>query len=252
MRFYLGTHKTGWLGTVGVPLCVSRRALAVRHRLPAAVAPWVLDSGGFTELAAYGEWRTEPARYADEAARYAAEIGRLEWAAVQDWMCEPAMIAITGKSVAEHQERTTASYLELKTLTPSVPWLPIVQGYTIDQYLAHVAQYQSAGITLAGLPIVGVGSVCRRQSTGEIVELFAALAGLGIRCHGFGVKTAGLKVCSLFLESSDSLAWSLRAKKRPPLPGCVHRTCANCARYALRWRARVLEVITRKCQARLW
>ncbi len=37
------------------------------------------------------------------------------------------------------------------------------------------------------------------------------------------------------------MAWSIDARHRPPLPGCTrHRNCANCLRYALRWRSHVL------------
>jgi hypothetical protein len=37
---------------------------------------------------------------------------------------------------------------------------------------------------------------------------------------------------------------TLRTRRRLPLPGCHrHRNCANCPRYALAWRARVLAVL---------
>ena len=38
-----------------------------------------------------------------------------------------------------------------------------------------------------------------------------------------------------FLTSADSLAWSLRARFAPPLPGCTHQRCSSCPRFALRW-----------------
>ena len=50
MKFYLGTHQTGWLAKLDVPLFVSRRRLATLRKLPRAVGSWALDSGGFTEL----------------------------------------------------------------------------------------------------------------------------------------------------------------------------------------------------------
>jgi hypothetical protein len=37
------------------------------------------------------------------------------------------------------------------------------------------------------------------------------------------------------------MAWSYTARRQPPLPGCVgHINCANCPRYAYRWRQAVL------------
>lgn len=114
MRFYLGTHRPRWLASLAVPLFVSRRTLAPLRRLPRARALWALDSGGFTELTIHGRWTVAPAEYACEVQRLGAEIGGLEWAAPQDWMCEPAVRERTGLSVEEHQRRTTRNLLELR------------------------------------------------------------------------------------------------------------------------------------------
>src|SRR5262245_1670856 len=97
-----------WLERTDVPLMVSRRRIEQRckRRLPRALGPWVLDSGGFTELAMFGEWRSSAQQYAAQVRRYADEIGGLCWAAPQDWMCEPSMLERTGLTVAEHQRRT--------------------------------------------------------------------------------------------------------------------------------------------------
>lgn len=243
MRFFLGTHEPAWLERTRVPLFISRRRLARRVRLPVAIGTWALDSGGFTELSMFGRWQTEPARYADEVASYRDRIGGLAWAAVQDWMCEPFILAKTGKTIAEHQARTIASYLDLKALDPSAPWTPVLQGWKLDDYLSHAEQYAAAGIDLPSLPVVGVGSVCRRQATREAADILAALRQFGIRPHGFGLKAAGLARCAAALESADSLAWSFRARRSPPLAGCQHKSCANCRRYALRWHGRILATI---------
>lgn len=97
MRFWLGTHETSWLERLDVPLFVSHRRLArLKRHLPVARAPWALDSGGFTELGTYGEWRTSVDDYAAAVDVYVRRIGRLEWAAPMDWMCEPHMLAKTG------------------------------------------------------------------------------------------------------------------------------------------------------------
>jgi hypothetical protein len=251
--FYLGTHEPAWLTRTTVPLFVSRRRLARRKSLPRAVGRWALDSGGFTELAMYGKWQTEPGRYADEAQAWRESIGGLDFAAVQDWMCEPFMLARTGKTVAEHQALTIASYLDLLALAPSVPWCPVLQGYKIDEYLHHVEQYQAAGINLAALPRVGVGSVCRRQASFEAVELFAALRPVGANLHGFGLKGGFIKRCfGHGLASCDSLAWSYRARRRgSPLDGCTHKSCANCLRFAMMWRESTISFVRHGSQALL-
>jgi hypothetical protein len=250
--FFLGTHQPGWLARLDVPLMVSHRTLRTLRTLPRALGPWALDSGGFTELALHGRWQTTSAEYAQAVARYADQVGRLVWAAPQDWMCEPAMVARTGLSVTRHQALTVDNYCTLRQLAPTLPIIPVVQGWDLPSYLACVARYQASGVDLTAAPLVGLGSVCRRQASGEIAAIAAELTRAGLRLHGFGVKLRGLAGYADLLESADSLAWSYAARRRPPLPGChTHKSCANCPRYALRWRARVLAALGPSRQLRL-
>ena len=87
MRYiYLGTHQPNFLATAGVRLFVSHRRLTARKTLPRAAAGWALDSGGFSELSLYGDWRTTARDYNAAVRRYDDEIVKLEWAAIQDDM----------------------------------------------------------------------------------------------------------------------------------------------------------------------
>jgi hypothetical protein len=206
----------------------------------------VLDSGGFSELSLYGGWTVSPRDYVAEVRRYADEVGRMEWAAPQDWMCEPAMLAKTGLSVADHQRLTVENLLELRSLAPDLPIIPVLQGWRLADYLRCVDLYAAAGVDLPSEPIVGVGSVCRRQSTTEIEDIVLSLTRLGVNCHGFGVKTKGFRGYAHLLTSADSLAWSTNARMNPPLSECSHGkegtgSCASCPRWALRWRERALR-----------
>ena len=249
MRFYLGTHETSWLSRLTVPLFVSARRLRARRGLPRSAGRWALDSGGFSELSMYGEWRTSAATYAAEVDRFAAEVGGLDWAAPQDWMCEPTIRQITGLTVGEHQRRTVASVLELRQLVRGVPVIPVLQGWTVADYLRCADMYEAEGISLAAEMTVGVGTVCRRQSTAEGVAIVRALAGRGYRLHGFGIKRQGIAQVGCLLQSSDSLAWSYAAVRRPVrLPGCAHGkdglgNCANCIRWAMQWRRETVSAI---------
>jgi hypothetical protein len=240
---YLGTHMTGWLRTAGFPLMVSHRRLRRRKALPVAAAPWVLDSGGFTELGLYGAWQTDVVSYARAVRRYRDEVGRLEWAAPQDWMCEPFMLAKTGLTVPEHQRRTVRSFLDLRSL--GVPVVPVLQGWTLDEYLYCVERYMFAGVELEDEPVVGLGSVCRRQDSHEIEAIVERLHGIGLRLHGFGVKAKGIDRYADMLDSSDSMAWSAEARhwanKGHRTPGHTHRACNSCLPWATRWRARMLR-----------
>lgn len=242
MVFYLGTHRPGWIGRLAVPLFVSARTLRERRPGGRALAPWAIDSGGFTELNRSGCWETPAGVYGAEVDRWAETIGNVAWAAPQDWMCEPFVLAKTGQTVRDHQQRTIESVLELRATRPHLPFAPVLQGWTIDDYLDHVDQYAAAGFDLAAEPIVGVGSVCRRQRDTEIDAVMRALARFELRLHGFGVKTSGLDLYGEVLASSDSMAWSFDARYNDPLPGCEHRgRCTNCPRYALRWRDELLS-----------
>ena len=242
--FYLGTHMPGWLSEIKEPLFVSRRRLMGRKSLPvrAPGSIWALDSGGFSELSLYDRWKTTAKEYAADVFRF-AEIAGMQWAAPQDWMCEPDMLRRTGLTIAEHQKRTVDSVLELRAM--GCPVIPVLQGWVQADYFECWKLYESAGIDLLDEPTVGLGSVCRRQAMGEAEDIVRALHSKGLRLHGFGFKTIGLTACGECLVSSDSLAWSYAARRALPLPGCRHRSCANCPRFALEWRAKMLATIQR-------
>jgi hypothetical protein len=242
VKFYLGAHHPHWLRLAGVPLFVSRRSLGRYKTLPRAAAPWALDSGGFTELAMHGEWKTTPSDYVAEVRRYRDEIGSLDFAAPQDWMCEPAMLARTGLRVADHQQRSTNNYLELRALAPDLPFIPVLQGWSIVDYWCHAEQYEAAGVRLSTLPLVGVGTVCRRQHMGTASTILQSLHADGLRLHGFGLKLTGLRNAAQFLASADSMAWSYNARREPPMLGHTHKNCANCMPWAMGWRERALAV----------
>jgi hypothetical protein len=240
-EFFLGVHEPSWLRLSPVPLFVSRRRLSRLKVLPVAVCDWECDSGGFSELSIFGEWRTTPRQYVGEVRRYIAEVGRLRGAFIQDYMCEAFIVRKTGLSVAEHQRRTVRSYLELRDLAPDVPWVPVVQGFEVGEYLGCVELYLSSGVDLGALPLVGVGSLCRRQAVGAGASVIRQLAEGGLRLHGLGFKTRGLAVVGHLLASADSMAWSVDARWSAALDGHRHKNCANCFEYALRWRLGLLQ-----------
>jgi hypothetical protein len=273
--FYLGTHRPYWLWNpeVQFPLFVSHHTLSSYVTLQPATCGWALDSGGFTELSRHGRWLTTPAEYVRAVARYDQEIGSLEWAAPQDWMCEPEIVNGGGRlrcpgtrlSVGEHQRRTVANFLELSALWPEVsdtecPFVPVLQGRPgdPDSYLACTTLYETAGVCLFDHPVVGVGSVCRIQATSRVRLVSDALASVGLgpaarngddyppSLHWFGLKRDGIAQVWPNIGSSDSMAWSYGARRAPRLAGCTHRArnCAGCLTFATRWRDHVLTAIT--------
>lgn len=246
MIFYLGTHMLNWLELTDVPLFVSHRRLSKRHRLPQPRGVWALDSGGFSELDSYGEWRTTTREYVRNVRRFRSEMLGLAWVAPQDWMCEPHMLRKTGLDVAEHQRRTVRNYLRLRELLGDLV-IPVLQGWTVDDYLRCWQLYGDAGVDLEWESLVGLGSVCRRQATPEAAAIVQALSPL--RLHYFGAKITGLSAFGQQLVSADSMAWSFDARRAPALLGHSHKNCANCIDWALSWRQKLLDRLEAPCPA---
>lgn len=285
--FWTGTHEASWLGRTNVPLFISRRRFYDRateqlaRRLPRAQGPWALDSGGFTEIASHRHWRISGSRYAREVRRLRDEVGQLVWAAPQDWMVEPDVIRGTGLTVRAHQYLTTYSIVALRLMDPDLPIVPVLQGWTMDDYLRHRDLYARAGLDLTREPLVGVGTMCRRtECPTRIANMLRRLRSEGVaRMHAFGVKTevlarggtlqdrrqgtfepmlaetnGGRGWLGDILASADSLAWSEAASihartakspaAAPMIPGHVHgrtNACNNCFEWALVWRRKVLD-----------
>lgn len=238
----MGTHQPEWLARSSVALFISAVRLRLRRKLHRATCAWSLDSGGFSELSLRGSWTITVDQYVDEVLRWAEAIGAPAWAAIQDWMCEPWILEKTGKTIEEHQRLTVQSYLDLRERAPDVAWAPVVQGWKIADYVAHVRMYEQAGIDLREQPIVGVGSVCRRQGTNEGAAIMREMSRADLRLHAFGIKTQGLAMFGDRIASADSMAWSFHARKNQiRLPGHTHKTCGNCFDFAMQWRERMLR-----------
>ena len=214
-----------------------------------------MDSGGFTELNLHGTWTGSTEAYARRIRRYQTEIGGLDWVAPRDWMCEPTVLKRTGLSLLAHQRRTVDAYLALCDELGDLAWLiaPVLQGWEEGDYHRCVEMYLRRGVDLSVAPVVGVGSVCRRGGTHDVVRIVSALRERWrLPLHGFGVKGSALVALRESLASADSLAWSFaarqfaldrRLRRRPApewVPDCSHRTCSSCEWFAVAWRRRLL------------
>jgi len=261
-RFYLGTHRGRWLEDLqfhAVPLFVTYNLLSAYRRhgdaFPKGIAAdYAIDSGAYTEISRYGEWRDPPDIYGGRIYRFIDDIGRRpDFVAIQDFPCERSALAASGLTVDDHLKLTLDSLLYLRAEFPHVNWLPVLQGWRLEDYLRHEAMHRSAGIDLAEEPLVGLGSVCKRDSTAEIAAIVTALSARGIRLHGFGVKRGGLARVGHMLTSADSMAWSATARRSGiRLPGCLYRgPCNNCPRYARQWRLDTLDALASPQQTAL-
>jgi hypothetical protein len=232
--FLVGLGQSSQLKRPGWPAMVPYRALTQR---PYPVARrWALDSGAFALLLAEGRWTVTARHYADVVRRW-RDVAGLEWAATQDWLCAPAVLAATGLSVAESQRRTVASWHELRALAPDVQWVPTVQGWHPEDYLACLDLY---GPEIAAQPLVGVGSIAGRQGGAAALLIVHELAALGLPLHGWGVKQLGLRRYGPLLTSADSQSWSHEARRVAGTVSALcgaddHVDCRNCLAWADRW-----------------
>jgi len=119
-----------------------------------------------------------------------------------DHMTETHVLARTGDTVRTHQQRTVANYLRLRELAPELPIIPVLQGQSITDYHQCADLYEQHGVDLAALPLVGVGSVCRRQHTAEVDHIVRSLAARQYRLHTFGARR--------------SSAWPAMPTRSPP------------------------------------
>jgi hypothetical protein len=150
------------------------------------------------------------------------------------------MVEKTGLTVREHQRLTVDNYLKLKEMAPELPFMPVLQGYSMEEYEECYQMYQDSGVNLIAEPLVGIGSVCRRESTKEIAEIIRRFSPLNL--HAFGVKKGGLINSGDYLTSADSMAWSVGARRSENfcanLSSCAS-SCRNCLNYALGWSKRI-------------
>lgn len=242
MKFYLGTHVVPWLSRANVPLFISYKQLKHRKKLPKSICSWALDSGAFSELSINHKWTISKEEYCDDVFRLKEEIGNLDWVSPQDWMCEPFIIEKTGKTVYQHQASTLRNFLFLREKLGDLV-IPVLQGWKIEDYQSHIYMYELEGIKLSTEPVVGLGSVCRRQATSEIGAIVSSIKNKNINIHGFGVKSQGIGLYGKNLTSADSMAWSFKARRmKILLENCQgHINCANCFTYAMKWRQELLE-----------
>lgn len=212
--FYVGLHQPSDAANFDRAFISVNRVRGRKKPVPAK--EWIMDSGAFSEITTHGAYRHGPEEYAAEINRLAKINSGLKVAVSQDWMCEPWIVEKTGLSVEDHQRLTVERYDALLRLVDGVYLLPVLQGYTVKDYLSHIEQY---GDRLKPGAYVGVGSICKRN--GDVRQIEAILTAIkkkrpDLHLHGFGLKTTALGsgIVRDLLQSADSMAWSFAARRQ--------------------------------------
>lgn len=249
-KFYVGLHQITDAKHFD-SACISIRR--IQGRFKPLVCPDVLvDSAAFTELALYGRYTRTVADYANELHRLHRDgVVSITGCVAQDYMCEPFMLRRTGLTVEEHQVRTIRRYdrllLRLNELFDyKVPFqvMPVLQGYTTNEYSRHIDMY---GSRLKEGMWTGVGSVCKRNSNPMAIALVLSTIKRkrpDLRLHGFGIKVAALKdgLIRSLLFSSDSQAWGKNAQR--------HYRNQNDWREAMRYKEKVEKIMQHRSHVR--
>lgn len=188
MRFFVGLHQPSDAKHFDAAF-VSINRLRDR-KSDFAVGDWIMDSGAFSTILRHGGYPEPPEVYAAQIRRW-KRCGNLLAAVTQDYMCEPAMLAITGLTIADHQRLTIARYDNLLHCDTGCYIMPVLQGYAPEDYVSHLRQY---GDRLAQGAWVGVGSICKRNGNPRaILDVLIAIKAVrpDLRLHGFRPEDNG-------------------------------------------------------------
>jgi hypothetical protein len=164
-----------------------------------------LDSGGFTLLNKYVD-------YPFSTINLANLIGRLRPHSYvpRDYPCEPEISRSLGLMTnVERIKATVANAVELAEWESQLPgrMVPVIQGYTLREYLLCLRLYREAGMIR---DYMAVGSMCRRISNEELGQLIPGIyyAAQKMGCtklHFFGLKLSpALEPYNEMIYSRDS------------------------------------------------
>jgi hypothetical protein len=141
-----------------------------------------------------------------------AHNGKLDFVVPQDFLCDPYVRCLTGKTTEESQRLTTERYDQLLAFNLPAYLMPVLQGYQPHEYVNHLRDY---GDRIPDGAWVGVGSLCKRNSVpSQIASVLMAIKTErpDLRLHGFGVKKKSLnnnRIVWDLLYSADSAAGTL-------------------------------------------
>jgi hypothetical protein len=167
-----------------------------------------LDCGGFTLLNKYGDYPFTVANYANLVA-----ATRPTFYATMDYPCEPNINRTM--ALRDNRQRIKATVdmaAQLMAMGPMIDTgtaVPVLQGYTLDEYLYCLELYHRRGLVR---PYMAVGSMCKRSNDVEILDLlppiYEAAVSAGVkRLHLFGLKLSDvLKPLHGMIWSRDSAA----------------------------------------------
>ena len=193
-----------------------------RTRLPETVERVILDSGGFSFFSRWGDYPFTLEQYLD-LVYYIKDIHPLFRVVTLDYPCEPEIDRSQLMTNEERINKTVSNTVRCFDSDNTLPWLPVIQGYTIQEYLSCIDKYKDAGVMS---DYWAIGSICSRKgSPYQIRNILATIKKHheSKKIHSFGLSLKYLADPQVFhsIYSSDSSAWNwgisggdVRTKKR--------------------------------------
>jgi len=179
-----------------------------RKFLPGTYDRW-LDCGGYTVLNKHGDYPWSMAAYANLVA-----ILRPDYYATMDYPCEPSITRSLHLETNEARIQATVANAvafasEYEPMIDGPQMVPVIQGWSLDEYLYCLRLYQDAGLIRE---YMAVGSMCTRSNNEQLKEIVPAVydaarrAGVS-RLHFFGFKMSSvLDGLQPYIHSQDSAA----------------------------------------------
>lgn len=245
---------------LGTPVLLSANAFSIWRPDRIGVRDWVgfdhrslrrlagldaaLDSAGFVAMARYGFYPWTVTAYMDLAA-----AAPWRWFSAMDLCVEPE-IARDDAEILDRIAGTVRFYIrclrEAEERGIADRLAPVVQGWRPDHYLRCLDRLPGVGHA----PVLGVGSVCRRQVGGtdgvlRVVDtLDRALGDAPARLHLYGVKSEAMHALRDHprVASVDSQAYGQTARRAAFAAG-QSKTDAFLARHMVAFQRRQVALL---------
>jgi len=201
------------------PYCFISIASNYSYNCYKKLTPWfinnakdiMLDSGGFSFLNRFGDY---PFGF-DKFVEWIHMIDDVNdcgvgYVATPDYPCEKDITRTCKlKSNRERIIKTVDNAIIIMDEYPDINWMPVLQGFTLDEYKHCLDLYRNRGINPEKFAI---GSMCRRKNVRQIENYVRNLIEYGLteKIHLFGLLMNGLKSKYLFdtVDSCDSISFS--------------------------------------------
>jgi len=169
-----------------------------------------IDSGGFSAFTRFAEYPYTVEEYITFIHQQIDRGLPVERVAIMDYPCEVSANRERYRTNTDRIDATIRNARRCIDGDRSMPWVPVIQGYTLDEYKDCWDKYQDIGITS---DLWALGSVCARKKTGGIRRIITAVKEYtDANLHTFGMTLNALRNPQVFFSvySSDSRAWSFR------------------------------------------